>query len=421
MQALAPDAKARLTFLGLVLALHVAMWTIAVSLAPSLMPRQQMLAESISTFALVLASVNLMLSTRPRFLERYLTGLDKLFVTHRTIGLSVALLVTAHFLIVPKSVGYVPSKPWGYTTLAFVLVTVFAASAPRFPWRRLVPLNYQTWKLAHRFNGMIVAMAATHSLFAHTYVRQVPVLAGYVYGVAALGLMAWLYRELLFPLTGPFSTFDVAQSKVLGGAVTEVTLAASSGSAIRDAGQFLFASFSGGPSREQHPFTVSSGTANDIRFSIAASGDFTSQLAGVPEGSTVRVEGPYGGFDYRRGLPHQLWLAGGIGITPFLSMAADLDHATRVLLVWSVREQREAYYRDELAAVARAKPNLRFELHPTSELGHLAVAALSLNAEPGEYSAFLCGPVPMRREFIAQLLSLGVPRKEIYFEEFRLR
>jgi predicted ferric reductase len=386
------------------------------------MPPRQIVAEFMSTFAVVLLSVNLVLSTRARLLERRLGGLDKLFVTHRTIGLSVALLVTAHFLLVPKSRGFVPSKPVGYVTLTLLLLAIFVASAPRFPWRRLVPLKYQTWKLTHRFMGVFLVLAATHSLLAHTYVRRVPLLMVYVYGVAAFGMAAWLYRELLFSRLGPFASCEIAQSRPVGSGVREITLMRAPVSLARLPGQFVFASFEDGPTREQHPFTISSGTNRPLRFSIEATGDFTRRLlGGVPQGSTVRVEGPYGAFTQCRGRVDQLWLAGGIGITPFLSMAADLDGVTNVLLVWSVRIESDAIYADELAGIAESHPNLRVVVHPTSELGHLSIGSLDLSAKPRDMSAFLCGPVAMRKQFIRQLRALGVPRSQIYFEEFRLR
>jgi predicted ferric reductase len=420
--SLGPGVAARIALLGIIAAVHAGVWAIALTLSPGLVPTQQIVAETLSTSALVLVSVNLMLSTRAGPIERRLHGLDKLFVAHRTIGLSVAFFVSAHFLIVPKSLGYVPSKPVGYTTLPLLLIAILAASAPRFPWRRLVPLKYQTWKTTHRFMGVIVAMAVTHSLLAHTYVKQVPLLASYVYGVAALGLMAYLYRELLFARVGPFRAYDVERARRLGDDVTEVVLASPSPPLQRAAGQFAFASFERGPTREQHPFTISSGVNEPVRFSIKASGDFTGSLdVGKLADSAARIEGPYGAFTSSRGRTHQLWLAGGIGITPFLSMAEDLGGDTNVLLVWSVHDMREAIYAEELERDARNKPNLRVDIHPTSERGHLKVAEMALEAAPGEYSAFLCGPLPMRREMMRQLLSLGVPRREIYFEEFRLR
>jgi predicted ferric reductase len=421
LKNLPPGVKPRVLLLGLVLSLHAVAWTVSLTLWPPTVPTQQAVAETLSSLALVSLSVNLMLSTRAGFVERFLTGLDKLFVTHRTIGITIAFLVTAHFLIVPKSIGYVPSKPAGYTTLPVLLLAIFLASAPRFPWRRLVPLRYQDWKTTHRFMGVIVAMAATHSLLAHTYVKTSPLLAPYVYGIVTLGLTAYLYREFLFSHLGPFHTYEIGQSQQLGD-VTEIVLASSADRLDRTAGQFAFASFECGPTREQHPFTMSSGPRDEIRFSVKASGDFTAALEATKlPGSAARIEGPYGAFVGSRGGTSQLWLAGGIGITPFLSMARDLDPDTRVLLVWSVHDAAEAIYREELEADARARPNLRLVVHPTTERGHLKVADLELEAAPAECSVFLCGPLPMRLEMLRQLRSAGFRRSEIYFEEFRLR
>lgn len=399
------------------------MWTIALSTYGVLVAPIQIVAETFSTLALVLLACNIVLATRAPWLEQGLKGLDKLFVTHRLIGLTIGVLVITHFSVVPKTPGLVASKPVGYTTIVLLLTMIFIASAPRFPWRRLVPLKYETWKATHRFNGLFVAAAAWHSLLAPTYVRRVPMLAAYVYGAASLGVLAWIYRETLFARFGPFTGSTVRRCLAIGDGVVEVTLRPEGPSLLRRPGQFAFVSFAEGPSPEQHPFTISSGSAADVRFSIKASGDFTDRLPGglLPASSAARVEGPYGAFTYSRGRADQLWLAGGIGITPFLSMAADLDDTTRVLLVWSVRERQQAVYEAELTRIARERPNLEFRVHATSERGHIEVAALRLTAEPGDCSAFVCGPVPMRVELVRQLRAVGVPRGEIYFEEFRLR
>jgi predicted ferric reductase len=404
------------------LAIHIGVWTITLAIRPTLIPQPQLIAEQFSTFAIVFMSMNLVLSTRAGVLERWLQGLDKLFVTHRTIGLSVAVLITAHFLLVPKSVGFAWSKPFGYTTLALFLMAIFIASAPRFPWRVLVPLKYQTWKLSHRFMGVLVALAVTHSLLGHTYVKTSPLLVVYVYGIAALGLMAWLYREVAFRFFGPFSTYEVATSRLLDGDVTEVTLASTSSAMARAAGQFAFVSFTDGPTREQHPFTISSGSHRSIRFSIKASGDYTETLlASLPIGSVARIEGPYGAFDYRRGGRRQLWLAGGIGITPFISMAEELDAETDVHLLWSVHDEREAIYYEQLSRLCGEKANLNLTVHSTSQRGHVDVSTLGLDTTANGYSVFICGPLPMRKALIRQLRSLGVARGAIHFEEFRLR
>jgi predicted ferric reductase len=416
------DELARARLLALVFVVHAASWLLAVWAYPDLEPARQIFAEMMSTTALVLMSLNLVLAARWRFLERSLLGLDKLFATHRVVGLSIVLFLLAHVALVPRSDGVVPTKLFSLPTFLLLVGAIFAAAAPRFPWRKLVPLKYHHWKLAHRFMGLFVATAVTHSLLAETYVSQVPLLAAYVYGVAALGLIAWGYRELVFPFRTRATEHKVEGFRHLGGSVSEVLLSPPA-SGHRVAGQFGILSMASGPSREPHPFTISSGPPGQYRFSIKSSGDFTDALleGRVPIGSAASVEGPYGAFNYHRGRANQLWLAGGIGITPFLSMAAAFDDTVSVLLVWSVRDREEAVYDAELLQAAADHPNLKYAVHTTSDTGHLDPATLELSAPASDYSAFICGPLQMRKDFDQKLREMGVPREEIYFEEFRFR
>lgn len=415
------DETARLALVALIVLAQVIAWTAALSSNPLYVPSQQVAAETLSTTAIILLSVNLVLATRARFLERGLQGLDKLYVTHRTFGISVALIVCAHFLIVPKSVGYVPSKPVGYTTMILILLTVFIASAPRSPWRGLVPLKYQTWKALHRLNGLLLTLAVIHSSLANTYVSHVPALSVYVYGVAMVGLAAWAYRETPATRRASRTRFAVSSARNPGADITEIVVGPRD--LDRTPGQFAILTLAAGPTREDHPFTISSRSSEPPRFSIGASGDYTSALLmnPPPAGSTALVEGPYGAFDFRRGTPHQLWVAGGIGITPFLAMAPSVDEPFRVSLVWSVHDRAEAAYASELEAVAAANPHMRSRLHVTSEAGHLQLDPALLDAPASELSVFICGPLPMRKAMLEQAEALGVRRSRTFYEEFRLR
>ena len=67
----------------------------------------------------------------------------------------------------------------------------------------------------------------------------------------------------------------------------------------------------------------------EIKLAVKASGDFTQYMqAHLQAGMEADVEGGYGMFDYRTGSREQLWIAGGIGLTPFLSWIRDFvsDH-----------------------------------------------------------------------------------------------
>ena len=86
-------------------------------------------------------------------------------------------------------------------------------------------------------------------------------------------------------------------------------------------GQFAFKtsdSFEGA-----HPYTIASGW-NDkdrrITFVIKELGDHTSRLREkLHVGQDLKIEGPYGCFDFDNGQPRQVWIGGGVGITPFIA------------------------------------------------------------------------------------------------------
>lgn len=85
-------------------------------------------------------------------------------------------------------------------------------------------------------------------------------------------------------------------------------------------GQFAFVSFDAreGP----HPYTISSDWKGDgqLQFLIKALGDYTHTLAGtLKPGCVVEVEGPYGCFNFEGSSQRQIWIGGGIGISPFVA------------------------------------------------------------------------------------------------------
>src|SRR5205807_5365412 len=87
------------------------------------------------------------------------------------------------------------------------------------------------------------------------------------------------------------------------------------------AGQFVFVRFGGGHGWEPHPFTISSAPQESLlHLSIKGRGDETQRLIDTLQpGVPARVGMAFGMFDYRRGGHKQVWIAGGIGITPFRS------------------------------------------------------------------------------------------------------
>ena len=194
------------------------------------------------------------------------------------------------------------------------------------------------------------------------------------------------------------------------------------------AGQFLFVRFPGDRIlSESHPFTISSAPHEDVlRVTIKASGDFTRELfARLKEGAEAVVEGAYGMFDYKAGGPKQIWIAGGIGLTPFLAFIRDMDGTLThdVDFYYTVRHPEEALFSNEIQAAADENPRFKARLRCSATEGSLTVEDIvkNSNGNLSEHDIYLCGPLPMIQAFEKKFIALGVPERNIHYEEFNFR
>lgn len=100
---------------------------------------------------------------------------------------------------------------------------------------------------------------------------------------------------------------------------------------VYQAGQYAFLKFI--HDKEPHPFTmVSSGDdPHLLRFAIKALGDFTNDLKNhIKTEQNVTIEGPYREFKFEDDCDRQVWIAGGVGITPFLARLEYLSNRGEV-------------------------------------------------------------------------------------------
>jgi len=178
---------------------------------------------------------------------------------------------------------------------------------------------------------------------------------------------------------------------------------------------------------ESHPFTISSSPSEEVlRLTIKASGNFTRDLfTKLKEGTDAIIEGAYGMFNYKTGGPKQIWIAGGIGLTPFLSFIRDMDGnlAHDVNLYYTVRHPEEAIFVDELQAAAAKNPRLNVHIRYSAKEGSLTIEDIVKNAggDVKDHHVYICGPWPMMQAFEKKFLDLGLPKNYIHYEEFNFR
>lgn len=136
------------------------------------------------------------------------------------------------------------------------------------------------------------------------------------------------------------------------------------------------------------------------------------------------MAGPFGGFDYRRGGQDQIWIAGGIGITPFLSWIRALeDNFDRAVdFFYSVAHESDALYRDEIDAAAERHPTLRPRLIDTERDELLTAEKAMKSRAPGaDVWVYMCGPPAMMTALADGFRRLEIPASRVRWEQFSIR
>ena len=391
---------------------------------------RQYAGEIIGANNIILMACSLFLSTRPKWAEKYFGGLDKMYLTHRHTGTAAFLLIFVHVLTVPiTTTGWTLGNYLAVIAFAGIVTIVLITLTPRIPFlNRLTGGDYNDWKKLKRFIGIFFILAFIHSLTVpHPLNALIAITWVQIFFI--IGTVSYFYTELFGGFFKKFLPYKVETVKHPNNSSTEVTLRAAKESIQKHrAGQFLFVRF---PSdkvlNESHPFTISSGSQEDVlRVTIKASGDFTRHLFGkLQAGMDAVIEGAYGMFDYKTGGQKQIWVAGGIGVTPFLSFIRDIDGnlAHDVDFYYTVRHREEAIFLDEIEAAAKKNPSLKTHIRFSSTDGSLTVDEIVKNAggNISGHHIYMCGPLPMVQAFEKKFLEAGVATGNIHYEEFNFR
>lgn len=291
-------------------------------------------------------SAGMLLATRAPWLEARFGGLDKLYRLHKNIGIGAGILVLLHWQLewLPKKLvkaGLIaasnrPRGPkqadfwidlakdvgeWaGYILMALVVVALI----------RRIP--YRAFRLVHKSFGLLFLGGAFHGLLLMPKDFWQTPLAWATLAVGALGVIPALLslagrigRKRQYPAR-------IESIRQAAGQVCEIVCRTEQPAwPGHRAGQFLFVDF-GIRGEGSHPFTIASAwnpADGRLTLAIKALGDFTAKLPErIATGQAVRLEGPYGHFDFAASEGQadapQIWIAGGIGITPFLARLQEL-------------------------------------------------------------------------------------------------
>jgi predicted ferric reductase len=386
------------------------------------------LGTSTGFYALLLGWLNFVTATRWRWVERLFGGLDRVYRVHGLLGRWAFVLLWLHLLLLslqalPDSgllaTYLVPGLDLSYT-LGVLAVAGFSGLIALTLWIRL---NYQRWLATHRWMGVPFVLGGAHAI----------VVQGdwYLWLITLSGAAAWAIT-LRYRAIGPQRHGQVSAVLDAGG-IVDVTVRLDGAHDYR-AGQFVYFGITrsqAGLPAELHPFSLSAIVdAQTVRLSMRQLGDYTRQLAQLRAGDGIVLYGAYGMFGeaalQQRG--PAVWIAGGIGITPFLALLRELARrggpAAPTLLIWSVRSAQDARYLAEIEQLAAQSPQLRTVLHDTARDGLInaeRVRALWGSGWTAETAVLLCGPPVMMTALRRGLRAQGLTGGQTISEEFAMR
>lgn len=232
--------------------------------------------------------------------------------------------------------------------------------------------------------------------------------------------------------------YKVIKNSLLTPTVRSVVLKAENNKAfLLEPGQYVAISMnnSGRPTTTRC-FSVASTPTDRYSLEICArvKGKYTRAMSQLAPGDSVTIRGPFGHFVFNEKLHKRLVLfAGGIGITPFMSMirySANLMLSNNIHLIYSCRSEDDIPFLEELLKLEKENPNfhitfaigtgkidrLRDQDVILGQMGEAHLPKLGLKFTEDTY--LVCGPSAYSRAMLSILTSRGIPSGRILSEAF---
>ena len=398
------------------------------------------------------------LSTRQKWIEPGIGGLDKMYRLHKWLGIGALAIAVVHWLV--KTGGRPPEEV--ATDAANAVANAVTAAAPTehvfdpavvatetlFP-SLIGPAHIVAQPVLFLLIALVVVallklipyrifqkfhfvMAPVFLVFAfHSVVLMRPEYWPTPFGWATVAMAIVGSIASVYALVRHFTGFPGAAARVVEThyypelKVLEVDLEVDESWKGHRPGQFAFVvtdDKEGG-----HPFTIATSwnPANRrIGFIAKELGDFTSGLRReFRDGARVKIEGPYGRFTFDSAKPRQIWIGGGIGITPFIAKMrerAGQPANTQVHLFHTTRQVSEEALDRMRADAEAASVNLHVLI--SARDGHLdARQIMETVPDWKNASVWFCGPTGFGATLRQDLVGAGLPASDFHQELFEMR
>ena len=301
--------------------------------------------------------------------------------------------------------------------LALMVIIILALN-------RKIP--YHRWRWWHKLSGPLFLIVVLHWLSFKSPIALASAAGIWLAVLSGLGVMAAFYKLALYPFLSPHAEYRVVSANPGAGAL-HLELAPMRNPIAFTPGQFAFLSMKEDGLREPHPFTIASASSENghVHFVIRNLGDYTNRLINsATPGMHATVYAPFGRFSRRADSKREVWVAGGVGISPFIAWLTDEDRShENVTLFYFFTPGREFPPAARLNEIAQRR---RTEFVPIPD-GPMSpefarrFAQIAGEAGSDQVSVSFCGPKGLLRRIQRAMRENGVPETNLHYEYFEFR
>lgn len=408
-------------------------------------------SQLIASLALITFAWVFYISTRHRYVDTIFNGLDNSYIYHKYLSILAIIFIWVHNFTLkmgsfsggrPSGIkapgeGFKPSSklaegassglfniPIPGKLLASWSLYIFTALVIIFIIS--YKLEYERWKLVHKLIIIPYIFGVVHYYLNAEY--DVFALSAYSIWMSLMnliGIISAIYSIFLYERFAFKYHYKVSNIKEVAKNMLEITGISSTNGMKYKPGQFAFMKILGkNKNFPSHPFTISQAPKScEIQLTIKALGDHTGKLKNnLVQGDIIALSGPFGKFDYRLGEKRQIWIAGGIGITPFRSFwQEEIPPDYTIDFFYAYNNEEEGAYVEELKTL-KSIDNFRIHLFDSSKSGFLKVEDFEKYIKKSEHhDVYFCGPKGMRiklkKDFKKGMFKIG----KFHYEHFEFK
>ncbi len=407
----------------------ISLAVVLVAIPPATWASTATLSLASGVTALVMMAMAALLGSRWAWLEDVFGGLDRVYEVHKWLGVWALVLASVHLVFKAGTPDWevasiLPLPPY-WTRLVRQLSYVALVLIVLLALNRKIP--YGQWRWWHKLSGPLFVVVVLHWLSFKSPIALGSPAGLWLAACATLGLAGAAYKLLLYPFVSQHAEYRLTRVD-LGVASVRLELEPVGQGVNFEAGQFAFLRLLHAGLREPHPFTLASagGEGRPVQFVIRALGDYTDRLvAEARPGMRAEVYAPFGRFRRPPAGDFEVWIGGGVGLSPFIAWLHDASRQdlAKVTLFNFQTPGRGFPGVDALAADARKRGADWVEVHdgPDSAVFAKRFGWLIGQVGAGHVSVCFCGPRGLLTRVRAEMARHGVPASKLRFEQFEFR